>query len=366
MKRIVSFLALTAFCVLSYAQEPVLTYNGELYFIPGSMTKSGEPFLISTKYADNDGFTIYDGDFNIVKTFLDPAKGQPYQQRVVTKTRIYELETGGSVTRSDDEWTVVNDQTYEYTTSSVISSFELFSDNNNYHSRNLYVTQTLFDDDEDFEYVRLKQTIVPVSQNLSDYIQEHSTSSGVEIYPSTGDEFIDSIMRATGAENYDRYYDYEKGKNVLNLYKNEYYGGLFNEGLEIATLDGKVKAFLPGITYISSAYYYRGKCYVKGYGSDNSYVLYQLGNNATGIRELSRAKARVVVRRVGNNLEIESDSDGQQTVVMSTMDGRVVRSLVTKRGTNQLPLSGLSGGVYNVTLYQQAMPVKSSKIVIKQ
>ena len=59
-------------------------------------------------------------EFNEYKIIVD--EDNPF-------STLYELETGGSVTRSDDEWTVVNDQTYEYTTSSVISSFELFSDN---------------------------------------------------------------------------------------------------------------------------------------------------------------------------------------------------------------------------------------------
>ena len=336
MKRIAFLGALTAFSVMSFAQEPVLTYNGELYFIPGSMTKSGEAFLVSAKNSENKGFTIYDGDFNIVREFTDPAAGQTYQQRTVLMTRTYELE--GSVTRSDDDWTVVSDQTSDYTTSSILS-VELYSDNNNYHSRNLYVSQTLFDDDEEFEYIRQKQTIVPINVKLSDYIKEHSTGGGNTINPTTGD--------------------------VLKLYKNEYYGGLFNEGIEIVTLDGKVKAFLPGITYIHYAYYYRGKCYVQGYGSDNSVVLYQLGKDATGIKEVSRSKAAIAVKRAGENLEIESESDGQHTIVMSTIDGRVVRSLVTKKGVNHLPLIGLRGGVYNVTLYQQAVPVKSSKIVIR-
>lgn len=173
-------------------------------------------------------------------------------------------------------------------------------------------------------------------------------------------------MNATGASEYQWFWDEESGKRLIRLYKKEYYGGLFDEGLEIVSLDGTVKASLPGITYISSGYFFRGKCYVKGYSSsDNSNVLYQLGSDATGIRELSRTKADISVKRVGSNLVIESDSDEQQTIVMSTMDGRVVRSLTAKQGSNAISLSGLIGGVYNVTLYRQSRPVKSSKIIIR-
>lgn len=366
-----SLLAFATCCAFSYAQEPVLTFNGELYFVPGSMTKSGDAFLVSYRNNDNKEFTIYDGDFNIVREFTDPTAGQPYQQRVVTMTRVYDPSTdgwgNGNVTRSaSDEWTVTEDQTYDYTTSSTISGFEVYSDNNSYHSRYLYVSQTLFDDDEEFEYIRSKKTIVPISIKLSDYAKEHSTGNEITYSFSTGDAKIDSLLNATGASDYQWFWDNETGKQLICLYKREYYGGLFDEGLEIASLDGTVKASLPGITYISSGYFFRGKCYVKGYSSsDNSDVLYQLGGGATGIREMSRTKAELSLKRVGSNLVIDSDSDEQQTIVMSTMDGRVVRSLTAKQGSNIISLNGLLGGVYIVTLYRQSTPMRSSKIIVK-
>ena len=371
MKRLISLLLVATCCINGFAQEPVLSFNGELYFVPGSMTKSGEAFLVSYRNNGNIEFTIYDGDFNIVREFKDPAAGQPYQQRVVTMTRVYDPSTdgwgNGSVTRSaSDEWTVTDEQTYDYTTSSTISGFELYSDNNSYHSRYLYVSQTLFDDDEEFEYIRSKKTIVPISIKLSDYSKEHSTGNEEYLSISTGDAKIDSLLNATGASDYQWFWDNETGKQLIRLYKREYYGGLFDEGLEIASLDGTVKASLPGITYISSGYFFRGKCYVKAYSSsDNSNVLYQLGGGATRIREMSRTKAELSVKRVGSNLVIDSDSDEQQTIVMSTMDGRVVRSLTAKQGSNVISLNGLAGGVYNVTLYRQSKPVKSSKIIIR-
>lgn len=371
MKRLVSLLIVAVCCFNGFAQDPVLSFNGELYFVPGSMTKSGEAFLVSYRNNGNIEFTIYDGDFNIVREFTDPTAGQPYQQRVVTMTRIYDPSTdgwgNGNVTRSaSDEWTVADDQTYDYTTRSTISGFEVYSDNNSYHSRYLYVSQTLFDDDEEFEYIRSKKTIVPISIKLSDYAKEHSTGNENYQFISYGDEKIDSLMNATGASEYQWFWDDETGKRLIRLYKKEYYGGLFDEGLEIVSLDGNVKASLPGITYISSGYFFRGKCYVKGYSSsDNSNVLYQLGGDATGIREMSRTKAELIVKRAGSNLVIDSDSDEQQTIVMSTIDGRVVRSLTAKKGSNAISLSGLIGGVYNVTLYRQSRPVKSSKIIIR-
>lgn len=365
--KAVALLTLVSCGVNGSAQEPVLNFNGSLYFVPGAMTKDGEAFMVSVR--NSERFTIYDGDFNVVRDFTDPTMGQPYQERVVTMTRVCDPGAGnGNVTRAaDEDWTVIDDQTYDQTTSSNVSSFELYSDDNNYHSRWLYVTQTLFDDDEEFEYLRQRKTIVPVSIKYSDYAKEHPTGgSGIGSSISWGDATIDSIMHANGADSFDWFWDDETGKRLMRLYKHEHYGGIFSEGMEIVTLDGTVKAYLPDISYISSAYYFRGKCYVEGYSSsDNSSVLYLLGKETTGIRELSRTKAGLSVRKVGDNLVFDSDSDGQLTLVMAAMDGRVVRSLTARQGGNQVSLNGLMNGVYSVTLYQQSKPVKSTKIIIK-
>lgn len=367
MKKWISLLAFTVCASCGFAQEPVLSFDGELYFIPGSMTKEGEAFLVSVNSSKR--LTIYDGDFNVVGEFTEPSEGQPYQQRVVTLTRVCDPGTSaGPNTRSDanEEWTVVDDQTYDYTMSSTISSFEVYSDDNNYHSRQLYVSQTLFDDDDDFELVRTRKTIVPINVKMADYIREHSTGNAPTTSISWGDEKIDSIMTANGADSFDWIWDDESGKRLMRLYKHENYGGIYSDGMEVVTLDGTVKAFLPDITSLSSSYYYRGKCYVQGYNSkDNSRVLYLLGNGVSEIREVSRDRAVLLARRVGNNLLFDSDSDGQQTIVMSTMDGRIVRSLQVQKGSNYISLNGLQGGVYTVTLYRQSMPMKSSKIIIK-
>ena len=238
------------------------------------MTKDGEAFLVSVNSYNHKGFTIYDGEFNTVREFTDPAMGQPYQQRVVTLTRVCDPGyNGGSITRASasNEWTVVDDQTQDYTTSSTIKSFELYSDNNSYHSRYLYVSQTLFDNDD---------------------------------FPS---------------------------RHFLHFFR----------------------------------LLFQGKCYVQAYGSDNSRVLYLLGNDATGIREVSRSNADFSIKRVGSSLVVDNDTDGQFTLVLSAMDGRIVRSLNANQGSNRVSVSGLMNGVYNVALYQQSKLVKSSKIIIR-
>lgn len=354
MKRYSLLLMLLAISVCGFAQEPVLNYSGEISFIPGAMTKSGEPFMVSR---GGGIYTIYDGDFKVVKSLDLSTEGTPYQWRNVTYTRLCDPETKELLT----DWSIEDDQTYDAVYNPSVSSFEVYSDDNAYHSRWLYFSQTLFDDDEEFEYLSSKAEIIPIDVKYSDYAKEHSSGGDGPIYSNPEDWWTEF-----GADGASWYYDSERGKEMVRLIKTEQYGGTFSEGLEITTLDGKVKGKLNGISYISTAYFFRGNCYIEGYNyKDNTNVLYRIGSSATNIEEVRRTAAEMSVKRVGNDLIVESNTNEQQTIVMSTMDGRVVRSLTAKQGNNAISLGGLMGGVYNVTLYRHSQPVKSTKIIIK-
>lgn len=366
------FLLLALFSLATYGQEPVLTYSGDLYFIPAKMTKAGESFLVSSSSEqDIRVFTIYDGDFKVVKSLKDPTAGVSYQERTVTLTCFYDLETesvdgGGSMRGALSDWTIEDDQTNEYTTYSSIQGIEIYDDNNNYHTRNLYVSQTLFDDDEDFEYVRTKYAIIPITTKYEDYAKEHSTNVNIEpVNQSWGNEAIDAMMSETGADSFERVWNEEKGKYVVKLYKHEHYGGLFNEGTEIVSFDGTVKGFLPGISYISSAYNFRGKCYVRGY-SNNSNVLYLLGNKDTEIKEVSRTNTMLSVQKSGSNIIVNNTLDEDQFVMISNMGGQILRNVKATRGKTIIPIGGLLGGVYNITLFERSCPIKSVKMIINK
>ena len=374
MKKHFVLLLFALTSLTTFGQEPVLTYSGDLFFIPGSMTKDGEAFLVTVNSYSNGSYTIYDGDLKTVKDFKDSAAGQPYQQRIVTMTRIYDpgSESGsgsGTITRSDngdDGWTVTDDQTTDYVTSSSIAGFEMYSDDNSYHTRYIYVSQTLFDDDEEFEYLRTRQTIIPIETKYKDYIKEHSTGTIDDPQSSSwGDETIDAMMRETGADNFERIWDETSGRYLYRLYKYEYYGGTYNKGMEIVSTDGKVKGAIPDISFITSAYYFRGRCYVQGRGNDNSRVLYLLGNKTSDIKEVKREKVPFSVRSTGNNLIVKSEGTEGHTVVLTNMGGQVLRHVRLAKGNTILPLQGLMGGVYNVTLFERSTPLSTTKVLVK-
>ena len=275
MKRLLVLLTLiVSFSINSLAQEPVITCSGDLYFIPGAMTKDGKTYMVDVSN-DRATITIYDGNFNVVRKITDPTAGMLVSQRTVTMTCKYD----GDLMEPITEWTVENDQTNEITKSSSIAHFEMYSDNNDYHSRAVYVTQTLFDDDDEFEYLRQKVAIIPIDVKYSDYEKEHPRpSSGPTTDVVYGDDVIDRIIKETGANSITTTWDEERGKIVFLLGKTETYGGTYTEGMEIVSSDGTVKSTLPNTNYISSAYYFRGKCYIQGYDTDGNKVLYQLGD----------------------------------------------------------------------------------------
>lgn len=268
MKRFIKLLLFSACCLSGNAQEHVLDYEGDLYFIPASMTKYGQPFLYSR---NQKGFTVYDGDLNVIKIYSDPLAGTTYQKRIVHSTCLVDPETKEILT----EWTVVEDQTFEEAIYAEFKGCEIYSDDNSYHSRMIYLSQTLFDDDEDFEFIQSDRTVIPITVKTQDYINEHSENSTEE-----GDKMtIDPLhtendwWRDMGANDCSMEWDNERNKMVYKLYKIEEYGGLFYSSLKIKSMDGTVKQTLNGIN-ISYAYNYRGNCYVRGNVSGK---LYRIG-----------------------------------------------------------------------------------------
>ena len=277
MKRIMMLILVAASCCNVSAQEHVLDYEGDLYFIPASMTKYGEPFL----YSRHGGtLTIYDGDLKQIKTYTDPLAGSTYQRRIVWYKCLADPETHELLT----EWEKADEQTYEETIYAEIQGFEVYSDDNSYHTRQVYLTQTFFDDDEDFEFLQRDISVIPITIKQQDYYDEHSEPSSIEDGPTDSIYPEDEWWRDYGAEGYDVQWDEERGKIVLRLQKSELYGGLFYSNLKIKSIDGTVKQTLAGVHDFNEAYNYRGNCYIKA-GNNK---LYRIGKK----KDQSAQKAR--------------------------------------------------------------------------
>ena len=156
-----------------------------------------------------------------------------------------------------------------------VSSFEIYSDDNTYHSRNVYLTQSLFDNDEEFELIREKYEVIPINTKSEDYYKSHTSGSS-----NVDSQYSDEILSKYGAESYHTEWDEELNRWIIILEKTDRYGGLFGLGKEIVSMNGSVKDTFSSYSSSGSAYYYRGNLYVKGNSKSGSgYGLYRLNTS---------------------------------------------------------------------------------------
>lgn len=282
-------LALLVFCATNaFAQmQPVTTYDGgDLYFVPAQLTSEGKAFLYSYKWDYNSSkswFTIFDDNVNVVKYAEIEPQILEYKKRTVVTERKYfqgkQVVDGVSeeVGYFLDDWTQTSDVTEDCMLKNCdILAPEVYEDNNNYHSRELYISQTLFNDDEDFEFLRCHYEIMPLSYCASDDKSDGSISLEK---PSFGGEECDE---------YTYEYDSEKNGLVFTLIRRKIYGGLKGTGLDIVSLDGSIKKTIEGITYIGTCVAINGNYYVSAYdGNSSKYALYKIATATTSLAKVA-------------------------------------------------------------------------------
>lgn len=147
----------------------------------------------------------------------------------------------------------------------------------------MYLTQTFFDDDEDFEFIQSDRTVIPITVKTQDYINEHSENSTEEVGENQSASDENEWWRDYGAEGCSMEWNNERNKTVYKIYKTEEYGGLFYSSLKIKSMDGTVKQTLNGIN-INYAFSYRGNCYVRGNVSGKLYRIGTKKDNTSQIR----------------------------------------------------------------------------------
>ena len=263
MKKLFVALSLLFATTSIYAQEKVIELPsnnggiGQLLFIPGFLTKDGQAIM----YSQIDDWqnkvttiTVFDENFNVLKSVSIPNLDISYKKKEIT---FYRHMNDEHTEFTDDDWQEqgsgeVMDMVQN---GSSLYGFQLHSDATNLGGNPLTLTQTLFDEDEEFEYLRPVYEVIPIDTKEKDYIAAHSTAE--ESSESTADEW----WRQYGADHayhyYESYYDQYMG---WNLYKYENYGGIFLSGYEVVSLDGVVKKTINSSVGVN-IYYLRGNLY---------------------------------------------------------------------------------------------------------
>lgn len=236
------------------------------------------------------------------------------------------------------EWEVFKTEEYEYT-NNMIAIWNVINMDSDWSSElelPLLATQTLFNADAKYEYIRHKR--VAYSNRL---VGEEDTD---------GDGIAD--VRA-----------FESGYEYV--------------GLEVVSEDGNVIAsFDIGDVESPSLILWEGKRYLgfNVYGEDNdSYQIYEINPNGSGITRASSAAFMHILpampkknTNVTVELGEESVKNGGQLMI-TDMNGRTVyRNAVAPGETSvRVPLRRMESGVYNVTLTNKGQKVETSKLIIR-
>ena len=305
---------LCAFSLNAFSQiEPIVTYEGgDLYFIPAKLTAKGVSFLYScgSNYESGKSWiTVFDDNLNIVKQVEIQPEILSYKFRLVTSKRRFILKEGDTRAASTeegyflDEWTVTSDVTDNATQMNyTIEGPEIYEDNNNYHSRNMYLSQTLFNDDEDFEFLRQHYEVMPITYCAAD----DPTNNIISCTPiEIGGETCDELIREG--------YDSELGGYVFTLIKYKYYGGVKNTGIDVVSIDGNIKKTIDGITSLNTVVAINGNYYVSGYDNKSSqYGLYKIATATTSISKVADISGKTGDNATYNmaGLKVKADTKG--------------------------------------------------------
>lgn len=200
----------------------------------------------------------------------------------------------------------------------------------------IIVTQTLFNTDEKYEYIRCKCT------TYSD--------------------------RLIGEEDRD-------GDGIADT--RSFRSGYEYVGIEVVSEDGNVIAsFDAGDTEGGDLIIWEGKRYLRFYdysGEENAYKFYEINPNGSGITRASSATFMHILPAMPKKNTSVTVEFGEESVkkggqlMITDMNGRTVyRNAVAPGETSvRVPLRRMESGVYNVTLTNDGKKMETSKLIVR-
>ena len=188
-------------------------------------------------------------------------------------------------------------------------------------------TQTLFNDDDKWEYIVSKYGAM--EKNVSDYWIRGTSDNGY-------------ILRRNASESQP------------------------TTGLDIKNEDGETVASINEALNLDDVYKIGGNTYLALYG-DGCNILYKYDPKSTDIKEVSRSEAKMVNIRInGRSIMVEADAKDVDEVELIDMGGRKMASS-DRKGVGNLTINASSAadGVYSVALKKRGRLVGAQKIILK-
>lgn len=354
MKRSLIFLGVASLFFSGHAMAQEINEAEILsaypYFIPTAYTQGGKvlfytvegDFYHSFENEEDGNFTIYDEDFKEIKKFSVP--GEKLKSYTLVKRRAAVTDPFTGVVTYTGEWETTRENEREYDGLNCkplgLCTEVDFGIAEAFDEQRLFLTQTLFNEDDKFEYLYETNEVKEYSRMERD---------------RDGDGIIDEV-------NID-------------------YGAVAN-GIEIRQDDGTVLFRHEGAASKTMLYHVGKKSYLVVYeqsrDSDGlyhySYTVYSIDSKASKITELKRStsvRAYPNPVRKGEMVTMELPDVGsgeiQREVRVSSMEGRMLWQQRVGAGERavQVPLGGVPAGVYHFTVVEDGKSVATERIVVR-
>lgn len=189
-------------------------------------------------------------------------------------------------------------------------------------------TQTLFNDDDKWEYIVSKYGAM--TKHVDNYWIDSSSENGY-------------IFRRNAYESQDV------------------------TGFDIKNEDGEIVASINEAAYLDDVYKIGGNTYLVLLFGDGYYVLYKYDPKSTDIKEVSRYEPQMANICInGRSIMVEADAKDVDEVDLIDMGGRKMASS-DRKGVGNLTINASSAadGVYSVALKKRGRLVGAQKIILK-
>lgn len=224
-------------------------------------------------------------------------------------------------------------------------NFDGGSSDDNYH---FLLSQTLFNDDEKFEYIIPKMTLTDISDWASSVPGDgrynlqltHSTLISDYAYPACRGV---QVVSSDGTVVHD--IDFSNGFEA-----DEY----DCQSMTVITIGGKNYLVVEGTSEVND---------------ENTYctMFYRIDKQSQSIQQVSNVPITMRARQKNSTINIQlSDTSKDSEIIMSNPSGTTVAKTFVPAGENNVSLKArMPKGIYNITRFQKGKDVENAKILIK-
>lgn len=317
----------------------------------GSLTGDVLSMTADGYYYSSYCYNFYGGDVfgqRYPRYFIELKDGKAYQ---VTVTRYVPDFT-------DSQWQS-SSWTYYENVDDIVCSFRLHDldeDKGYTQSESLILTQSLFNDDDKYEYIRTLR---------KEGASGGGSSSVVDVTPSDNEqspietETIDESNYGIGgyeivAEDGTVVFTIEIDDKDVHYYAE----GAENDNVMVVKMNGELYFIVTTTSYSSS--------------NTNKMLIYKLDKKTSSAKKLVTSNDIIISPRVVSksqpvNISFKKAISADSNVIVTSLDGKVMAKRTVKAGETSVDIStsGMAAGLYNFTVINKGKVVENGKVIVK-